>query len=190
MEGQSGLSELSVISWVSAFEGCPLSGVPLYSGIGHACTSSRYQAVFSPSRPGYEAGNLYSYTVMATIIPSGIFKATWKNATSCLWDKTVKHWYMMRHHLAKCFGKKHLVHFPHETRTKRKRAVSVHEVACNMSSRKRLHRQAEHWMDNIHSWLCARYSFAVTWHSCTKVVPVISLYISKDVLDTKQIALN
>ena len=30
MEGQSGLSELSVISWVSAFEGCPLGGVPLY----------------------------------------------------------------------------------------------------------------------------------------------------------------
>ena len=31
MEGQSGLSELSVISWVSAVEGCPLSGVPLYT---------------------------------------------------------------------------------------------------------------------------------------------------------------
>jgi len=30
MGGQSGLSELSVISWVSAFEGCLLSGVPLY----------------------------------------------------------------------------------------------------------------------------------------------------------------
>ena len=30
MEGQSGLSELSVISWVSAFQGYPLSGVPLY----------------------------------------------------------------------------------------------------------------------------------------------------------------
>ena len=30
MEGQSGHSELSVISWVSAVEGCPLSGVPLY----------------------------------------------------------------------------------------------------------------------------------------------------------------
>ena len=30
MEGQSELSELSVISWVSAVEGCPLSGVPLY----------------------------------------------------------------------------------------------------------------------------------------------------------------
>jgi len=29
MGGQSGLSELSVISWVSAFERCPLSGVPL-----------------------------------------------------------------------------------------------------------------------------------------------------------------
>ena len=31
MEEQSGLSELSVISWVSAFQGCPLKGVPLYS---------------------------------------------------------------------------------------------------------------------------------------------------------------
>ena len=31
MEGQSGLSELSVISWVSAFEGCSLGGVPLYT---------------------------------------------------------------------------------------------------------------------------------------------------------------
>ena len=30
MEGQSGVSELSVISWVSAVEGCPLSRVPLY----------------------------------------------------------------------------------------------------------------------------------------------------------------
>ena len=30
MEGQSGLSKLSVISWVSAIQGCPLSGVPLY----------------------------------------------------------------------------------------------------------------------------------------------------------------
>ena len=32
MEGQSGLSELSVISWVSAIQGCPFSGVPLYFG--------------------------------------------------------------------------------------------------------------------------------------------------------------
>ena len=31
MEGQSGLSELSVISWVSAVEGCPLGGVSLYT---------------------------------------------------------------------------------------------------------------------------------------------------------------
>ena len=30
MEGQLGLSELSVLLWVSAVEGCPLSGVPLY----------------------------------------------------------------------------------------------------------------------------------------------------------------
>ena len=27
MEGQSGLPELSIISWMSAVEGCPLSGV-------------------------------------------------------------------------------------------------------------------------------------------------------------------
>ena len=48
MEGQSELSELSVISWMSAIQGCPLSGVPLYhkiatcsrvndSNVGEAC---------------------------------------------------------------------------------------------------------------------------------------------------------
>ena len=31
IEVQSGLSELSVISWVSAFQGCLLSGVPVYT---------------------------------------------------------------------------------------------------------------------------------------------------------------
>jgi len=31
MEKWSRLSELSVISWVPAVEGCPLSGVPLYA---------------------------------------------------------------------------------------------------------------------------------------------------------------
>ena len=31
MEKRSGHSELSVISWVSTVEGCPLSGVPLHS---------------------------------------------------------------------------------------------------------------------------------------------------------------
>jgi len=31
MEIQSGLSELSVILWVSAVEGCPLSRVPLHT---------------------------------------------------------------------------------------------------------------------------------------------------------------
>ena len=44
-EGQSGLSELSVISWVSAVEGCPLSGVPLYSNCRLrfvACASAQY----------------------------------------------------------------------------------------------------------------------------------------------------
>ena len=35
MEGQLGLGELSVILWVSAFQGCPLRGVPLY-----LCTKS------------------------------------------------------------------------------------------------------------------------------------------------------
>ena len=33
MEGQSGLSELSVISWVSAVQRCTLSGVPLYQAV-------------------------------------------------------------------------------------------------------------------------------------------------------------
>ena len=33
VERQSGLSELFVISWASAVEGCLLSGVPLYSKI-------------------------------------------------------------------------------------------------------------------------------------------------------------
>ena len=33
MEGQSGLSELSVISWVSTVEGCSSSGVPLYTRV-------------------------------------------------------------------------------------------------------------------------------------------------------------
>ena len=35
MEGQSGLSELSVILWMSAVEGCPLSRVPLYNSSGY-----------------------------------------------------------------------------------------------------------------------------------------------------------
>jgi len=30
MKGQSGLSELSILSWVPAVEGCLLSGIPLY----------------------------------------------------------------------------------------------------------------------------------------------------------------
>ena len=30
MGGQSGLSELFVISWVSTVEGCPLGEIPLY----------------------------------------------------------------------------------------------------------------------------------------------------------------
>ena len=41
MEGQSGLSDLSVtcILWVSTVEGCPLSGVPLYY---LACVGTKY----------------------------------------------------------------------------------------------------------------------------------------------------
>ena len=40
MEKRSGLSELSVISCVSAVEGCPLSGVPLYIEYFTQCGSS------------------------------------------------------------------------------------------------------------------------------------------------------
>ena len=58
MEGQSGLSELSVISWVSAFQGCPLSGVPLYTPCALyskveecacTCTSSTHMCPFPSS---------------------------------------------------------------------------------------------------------------------------------------------
>ena len=46
MEGQSGLSELPVISWVSAFQGCPLSGVPLYI---HSLTPALTQTLIAPT---------------------------------------------------------------------------------------------------------------------------------------------
>ena len=47
MEGQSGLSELSVISWVSAVEGCPLSGVPIPKVLGGLSMHNVYQALFA-----------------------------------------------------------------------------------------------------------------------------------------------
>ena len=54
MEGLSGLSELSVISWVSAIHGCPLSGVPLYIAVhivnclyvNHLCMQSEAQLIY------------------------------------------------------------------------------------------------------------------------------------------------
>ena len=49
MGGQSGLSELSVISWVSAFEGCPLSGVPLYLKCYLVCLRSQDDTTFCMS---------------------------------------------------------------------------------------------------------------------------------------------
>ena len=48
MEEQSGLSELSVISWVSAVEGCPLSRVPLYS-LDDVCLCGANQNVLENS---------------------------------------------------------------------------------------------------------------------------------------------
>ena len=39
MEKRSELSELSVMSWVSAAEGCRLSGVSLYTGVSLLCAS-------------------------------------------------------------------------------------------------------------------------------------------------------
>ena len=50
MEGQSGLSELSVTSWVSAIQGCPLSGVPLYM---HGCRQWGSRGGFCP-HPGFQ----------------------------------------------------------------------------------------------------------------------------------------
>jgi len=57
MEGQSGLSELSVISWVSAVEGCPLSGVPLYLHkslryfVNLLCSMLKILVIRTPSGP-------------------------------------------------------------------------------------------------------------------------------------------
>jgi len=57
MEKRSGLSELSVISWVSAVEGCPLSGVPLY-----------YVALFTTGAiPHVELLTTVSHTTCRTI---------------------------------------------------------------------------------------------------------------------------
>ena len=70
MEGQSGLSELSVTSWASAVEGCPLSGVPLYNVncckcICHyiVCTYrwSGNEALVEWNRNRNESGNEASY---------------------------------------------------------------------------------------------------------------------------------
>ena len=58
MEGQSGLSELSVISWVSAVEGCPLSGVPLYMYI---ITDSQHVDFRVPGPTLLVTDNTYNY---------------------------------------------------------------------------------------------------------------------------------
>ena len=50
MEGHSGLSELSVIPWVSAVEGCLLSGVSLYSHCTH-CTINIIVLMYSSPFP-------------------------------------------------------------------------------------------------------------------------------------------
>ena len=43
-----------------------------------------------------------------------------------LWQRSVHYnQEMMQDHLAKCFGKKQLVHLPHEARTKRRRVYLV-----------------------------------------------------------------
>ena len=49
MGGQSGLSELSIISWVSTVEGCPLSGVPMYYYTEHKPKNKKWK------KPGNEA---------------------------------------------------------------------------------------------------------------------------------------
>ena len=52
MEGQSGLSELSIIMWVSAGEGCLLSRVPLYCS--YTCSHANADITLSP--PNLPAG--------------------------------------------------------------------------------------------------------------------------------------
>ena len=61
MERQSGLSELSVISWVSAVEGCPLSRVPPYL-LGYLCFTQRIN--FSVDIDSPQLGNIPEYILL------------------------------------------------------------------------------------------------------------------------------
>ena len=59
MEGQSGLSELSVISWVSAIQGCPLSRVLLYiykglQSLGHVIMTTEQSVVDEEAEQPYQ----------------------------------------------------------------------------------------------------------------------------------------
>ena len=89
-------------------------------------------------------------------------------------------------YVTKCFGRNQLVHFPHSQDKKKMRTLCTRGGIQHYQYlfTKHLRSQAEHWMGNIPSQLYAQYPFVVTWHSCTQVV---FLYISKDVLDTKQL---
>ena len=53
MEGQSGLSELSVISWVSAIQGCPLSGLHCNVKKTHATNNLRMDFWIALVLPSY-----------------------------------------------------------------------------------------------------------------------------------------
>ena len=86
MEIQFGYSELSVISQVSAVEGCPLSGVPLYYNIlynimhaaCHAMTDLKFRSctVLSSSSPVIEASKPVTVKVESwSQIPISVIEA-------------------------------------------------------------------------------------------------------------------
>ena len=68
MEGQLGLSELSVISWVSAIKGCLLSRVPLYSNVVQAPQISAGRFTHT-SPPSLYTRALSSAPVLTRLLP-------------------------------------------------------------------------------------------------------------------------
>ena len=72
MEKQSGPENLSVISQVSAVEGCPLSGVPLYVSYALYIIMLARQFGKRCSQPSHNRFWTFSYTPL-TVKPTWVF---------------------------------------------------------------------------------------------------------------------
>ena len=95
MEGQSGLSELSVISWMSAFQGCPLRAVSLYSFRGPWLPNlltcyfpvRGHNCIFRIKRPPHNKGpHPYFHSSICAEVRCHVLTSTYTN-----WK--YNHWY-------------------------------------------------------------------------------------------------